>query len=416
MPLSLPVRLRNGQTVLVRTRLAFGLICLLLSMHAVLADEPAAAPPTVNLTSGCVERYDPAIDYFPEKATLVDAKGFTLQYFKHYKLLTVTAPWPEAKERFRYVLVQCGTPVPKNVGDAQVIEVPIRSVAVLSTTHLPHLELLGALDRLVAVSSFDNVYSPAVRQSIDAGKVAEIGRGPSVNLEAVLDLQPDLVTAVGRDQPQYNTHPLLQNAGIHVAIIAEYVEPTLLGRSEWLKFTAAFLNLDGLAQRRFAAMAARYASFAAMTRDLPAARKPTVFGGMMYRDVWYVPGGESYIAQWVADAGGVYLWADDRHRASLSLSFETVFERASSADFWFTNDLDGSTRVDILAANERYGAFKAFRDGRVYDSNARLNAHKANDYWESGVVEPDVVLADMIKILHRELLPDHLLKYYRRLP
>ncbi|RUQ37501.1 MAG: hypothetical protein EKK71_03940, partial [Candidatus Competibacteraceae bacterium] len=203
MPLPLPVRLLNGQPILVRTRLAFGLICLLLSMHAALADEPAAAPPTVNLTSGCVEHYDPNVDYFPEKATLAYAKGFALQYFKHYKVLTVTMPWPEAKESFRYILVQCGTPVPEDTGGAQVIEIPIRSIAILSTTHLSHLELLGALDRLVAVSTYDNVYSPAARRRIDAGQVAEVGRGPSINLETLLDLNPDLVTAVGHDQPQY---------------------------------------------------------------------------------------------------------------------------------------------------------------------------------------------------------------------
>ena len=157
------------------------------------------------------------------------------------------------------MLVQCGAPVPEGFADAQLIRVPIRSIAMLSTTHLPHLDVL---DWLVAVSSYENVYSPAVRQLIATGKVAEVGRGPSVNLEAILDLRPDLVTAVGHDQPQYNTHPLLRNAGVNVAINAEYVESTLLGRSEWLKFTAAFLNRDGLAQRRFAEMAERY-------QDLP---------------------------------------------------------------------------------------------------------------------------------------------------
>jgi iron complex transport system substrate-binding protein len=221
---------------------------------------------------------------------------------------------------------------------------------------------------------------------------------------------------VGHDQPQYNTHPLLRNAGVNVAINSEYVEPTLLGRSEWLKFTAAFLNRDGLAQRRFAEMTERYEAYAARVRDVPAAKKPTVFGGSLHRDVWYVPGGDSYIARLVADAGGVYRWADDRHRASIPLSFEAVFERAGDAEVWFTSDLDWFKRADLLAANERYGAFKAFRESRVYNQNARLNEHKANDYWELGIVEPDIVLADVIKILHPDRLPEHQLKYYRWLP
>lgn len=416
MTFPLPILSPNHQTLPVLRRIAFSLLCILILAGAALAEEQSTTPPTQNQTSGCLKRYDPALDYFPKKATLAYAKGFTLEYFKHYKIVTVTVPWPEARESFRYVLVQCGTPVPEGFNDAQVIPIPVRSIAVLSSTHLSHLEMLDALDRLVAISSHENVYSPAARQMITAGKVAEVGRGPGVNLERILDLRPDLVTAVGHDQPQYNTHPLLRNAGVNVAINSEYVEPTLLGRSEWLKFTAAFLNRDGLAQRRFAEMTERYEALAAQVRDLPAAQKPSVFGGFLHRDVWYVPGGDSYIARLVADAGGVYRWADDTHQASIPLSFEAVFERAGEADVWFTSGLDWFKRADLLAANERYGAFKAFRASRVYNHNARLNEQKANDYWEAGIVEPDVVLADVIKILHPDRLPEHPLKYYRWLP
>lgn len=405
IPISIPILLRQ---------LLFALLLLLSVVgfsHAIAADKPRA-----NLSSGCVERYDSQLDYFPEKVTLDYAKGFSVAYFKHYKVVTVTTPWPNAQENFRYVLVQCGTPIPDGFAGAQIISIPIQSIAILSTTHLPHLELLDALDRLVGISTFKNVYSAATRRKIAAGEVVEIGRGPSINLEVILDLAPDLITAVGHDQPQYNNHPMLLNAGVNVVINSEYVEQTLLGRSEWLKFTAAFLNKDGLAQRRFSEMVDRYQGYAQQVRDVPAAQKPSVFGGYLHRDVWYVPGGNSYIAQLVADAGGAYRWADDPHQASIALSFEAVFERAGAADVWFTSGLDWLTRTDLLAVNERYGAFKAFRERRVYNHNARLNENKADDYWETGIIEPDVLLADVIKILHPDRLPDHRLKYYRWLP
>jgi len=417
MALLLSIVVRSNHRMLsALRRIVFGVLCVLILVGVALVEAQTTTPLTQNLTRACVEHYDPHIDYFPEKATLAYAKGFTLEYFKNYKILTVTMPWPNAKESFRYVLVQCGTPAPEGFGDSQVISVPVRSIVILSTTHLSHLELLGALDRLVAISTHDNVYSAAARQRIAADQVAEVGRGPSINLETLLDLRPDLVTAVGHDQPQYNSHPLLQNAGIHVVINSEYVEPTLLGRSEWLKLTAVFLNQDGLAQRLFTGMTQRYQAYAARVENLPTAQKPMVFGGFLNRDVWYVPGGDSYIAQLVADAGGVYLWADDRHRASIPLSFEAVYERAGDADFWFTSNQDWFKRADLLAANERYVTFKAFHEQRVYNNNARLNEHEANDYWESGIVEPDVQLADVIKILHPEILPEHQLKYYRWLP
>jgi iron complex transport system substrate-binding protein len=409
--------------------IAFGLLLALAPPTSAFAGNGDTAPvanltstnlTSTNLTEGCVEHFDPTVDYFPEKATLAYADGFSIEYFKHYKVVTVNTPWPDAEEGFKYLLVQCGTPAPEGLGEgfgaAQVIQVPVRSIAVLSSTHLPHLESLGALDRLIAVSTFKNIYSPVTREMIATGKVAEVGRGPSINLEAILDLRPDVVTAVGYDQPQYNSHPLLRNAGVNVAINSEYVESTLLGRGEWLKFTAAFLNKDGLAQRLFAETVERYQTYAALVGNIPAAQRPSVFGGSLHRDVWYVPGGDSYIARLIADAGGVYRWAEDTHRASIPLSLEAVLERAGDADVWFTSALDWLDRADLLAANEHYGAFKAFRDGRVYNNNARLNEHKANDYWETGLIEPDVQLADVIRILHPEMLPEHRLKYYRRLP
>jgi iron complex transport system substrate-binding protein len=375
-----------------------------------------AKAPVANKTTGCLENYDPAIDYFPDKAQVRYAQGFTLTYFKHYKVLNVLTPWPGAKKTFRYLLVQCGAPVPKGYGGAHIITVPVQRVAALSTTHLPHLSLLNELDSLVAVSDYKSVNTEAIRQKISAGELVAVGRGPAVNVESLLDLAPDLVTVVGQDQPQYNTHPTLQRAGIQVAINAEYVESTLLGRSEWLKFTAAFFNKDGLAERRFAEIVQQYRRYTALTQGLEPAEKPTVFGGSLQRDTWYVPGGASYIAELLTAAGGRYVWSDDPHRGGVPLSFEAVFERAVEADVWFTSNLDWMTRADLRATHERYAMFKAFQEGRVYNNNVRLNPYGGNDYWESGIMEPHILLADVIKILHPKRLPKHRLKYYRRLP
>jgi iron complex transport system substrate-binding protein len=398
------------------TKATIGLLVGLVAGSTGAATPGEAALLSNNPTQGCVDAYDPSVDYFPDKATITHARAFTLEYFKQYKVLTVLEPWPDARDSFRYVLVQCGTPAPEPISGAHVIQVPVDTIATLSSTHLPHLILLGALDRLVALGDFKTVNSPSVRRKIDASELVEIGRSATVNIEIVLELALDLVTVVGHDQPQYNTHPFLQQAGINVAINAEYLEPTLLGRSEWLKFTAAFFNKDGLAQRRFDEIVDRYQAYAALTRDLPAAEKPTVFGGSLHRDTWYVAGGRSYIAQLLEAAGGAYLWADDTRRGSVPLSFEAMFDRAVDARFWFLSGLHWFTRADLLAANERYDAFRAFRESRVYNNNRRLNEHGGNDYWETAIVEPHILLADVIKILHPERLPDHQLQYHRHLP
>lgn len=394
----------------------------LIGLGAALAlmQPPAQADPAIpslalsaNRIEGCIEHYDPTVDYFPEKARIRYATGFTLEYRKYYKILTVLTPWLNAEEYFRYILVQCGSPRPAGFENAQFIEVPVETIAVLSTTHTPHLELLDEVESLVAMSSPDRVYSARIRAQIRSGDVKAVGRGATLNIESVLDLAPDLVTAVGHDQPQYNAHPVLERAGVHVAINSEYVEESALGRAEWLKFTAAFFNKEGIAEHRFGEMARQYAAYAAMTEAIPAAERPTVFGGALYRDTWYVAGGNSYIANLIDDAGGRYLWREDTHRASVPLSFETVYEHAANADYWFTDRLEWFTRADMSADNERYERFKAFRERHVYNSNARVNSHGANDFWETGVVEPQTLLADLIKILHPDLLPAHRLRFYR---
>ena len=363
----------------------------------------------------CPDDYDPAKDYFPHKAELQYAESFAIEYFGSYKLVTVRTPWPGAEEAVRYLLVQCGTPPPEGYEGVQRITVPVRRLATLSTTQLPHLELLGALDNLVAVSDIAMVNSPGVNRRFEAGGIAEIGYGPGVNLELVLELETGLVMTSASARSRHNAHPVLRQAGVAVAINAEYTEPSLLGRSEWLKFTAAFLNAEALAEERFAGIAARYHRYAALVRDVPAQRRPTVFGGSLWRDTWHVAGGRSYAAQLVAAAGGAYLWADDDSRGSLPLDFEAVYEKAHAADIWLTMRNEWRSLAEVQAADERYTAFAAFQSGRVYNANARLNAHGGNDYWERGLVEPHIVLADLIRILHPERLPEHQLEYYRKL-
>lgn len=127
-----------------------------------------------------------------------------------------------------------------------------------------------------------------------------------------------------------------------------------------------------------------------------------------------MPGGRSYVARFLADAGAAYLWTDDETTGSIPLDFETVFERAADADFWL-NPGSWTSRAEAAAADKRYTQFRAYQTGAMYNNNARLNENGGNDYREGGLANPDVVLADLVKIFHPELLPDHELFYYRKL-
>ncbi len=366
-----------------------------------------------NLTSGCVEGYDAAVDYFPDKVSPDFAEGWSVAYHNHYKLLTLHNPWRGAEQTFEYLLVQCGTPVPEGYADTPTIEVPVGSVAALTSTVLPHLQELGLLDRLIAVDRFDYINTPEVRQLIDAGELREAGTGTGVNTEILIDVDPELIITFAYGNVDYDTHPKLIEAGLPVALTAGYMETTPLGRTEWMKVTGLFFNQEEAAERVFSGIATRYNEMAGLAAGVE--ERPTILVGIARGDSWRVPGGNSYFARYIADAGGSYLWREDESTGSVPLSMETVFEAAAEADIWLPNTGAWFNAEDILGADERYAALAAVAHGLVYNNNARLNQWGGNDYWETGVANPDVVLADLIRIFHPELLPEHELNWFHQL-
>lgn len=383
------------------------------------ADEAAPATaagtapaPAANLQDGCVEEFDPAVDYFPQKLEVEYAIGFEVAYHNNYKIVTVTNPWQGAEESFRYVLVQCGrTPAPEGVEGA-IIEVPVDDVIALSTTYLPTLESLGLLDRLIGIDSYLWTTSEAVQERIAAGDVAEVGSGSSINVELALDLDPGLVMAYGIGIPDYDAHPVLLEAGIPVALNGDFVEQDPLGRTEWMKFIALFFNREADAAEQFDAIAAEYQRVAELAGDVDA--RPTVLVGSVYNGTWYVSGGGSYTAKLLADAGADYLWADDATAGSIPLDFESVYETAEDVDFWLNPD-NGFwlSADDVLESDPRYGDFAPLEAGTLYNNNAIINQNGGNAFYELGAARPDLVLKDLVKILHPELLPEHELVFYQ---
>jgi iron complex transport system substrate-binding protein len=368
---------------------------------------------TPQSSSTCRQEYDPNTDYFPAKVSVNYATGFNVEYHKHYKIVTVKNPWRNANTDFQYVLVQCGAPVPPDFPETQVITVPVNSVITLSTTHLPHLAKLGVVDKLIGVSDVKQVHTAEVISRIQTGKITEVGKNNNVNFEQILDLNPDLITTYAVGNSQTDSYPQLVDAGLKVAINAEYMENSPLGRSEWMKFTALFFNQEEIAEKVFREIASQYEDIARKTQSIN--KRPSVFVGFNFKGTWYMPGGNSYVAQYLNDAGANYLWSDDNTSGSLPLSFEVILERAVNADYWLNFSQSWQNIQDILQADNRYGDFQSVKIGNLYNNDARLNENQGNDYWEGGISNPDVVLADLIKIFHPELLPNHQLIYYRKL-
>ncbi|NDJ35360.1 MAG: ABC transporter substrate-binding protein [Chloroflexi bacterium] len=383
------------------------------------AAEPAAesAAPEENL-AGCVEDYTEGVDYFPEKAEITDADNFSVAYFDHYKVVTVLDAFDGA-EAFSYVLVQCGTPAPEAAEfpeGTQFIEVPADDMVAMSTTQLPHLTVLGLLDRLVGVDNFLFISSPEVQALIDEGALVEVGSGADVNIEQVLDLDPDLVMTFGFD-PDTDAHPILIDAGISTALNAEWREDDPLARAEWIKYTALFFNAEAEAETAYADIASAYESARELAASVPAEEQPVVLWNSFspFAEAGVIPGAETFVGALITDAGGQIALTEEAPGDSALLSFETVYANALDADIWVANSFTAVTLDDLLAEDPRYVDFEAVQDGEVWNDTGDVNANGGNNYYELGVTNPHLILRDLIAIFHPELLPDHSFNFYVQL-
>jgi iron complex transport system substrate-binding protein len=358
------------------------------------------------------------VDYFEDKVSIDYATGFTVEYFDNYKVVTVLTPWDFAEETFTYVLVQEGTEEPEGFDGASFVTIPVETTVSMSTTFLPFLEMYGLLDTLVAVDDPTYVTNSVVLEMAKAGLPA-VGTGPTVDVETLIALEPEVIFTNGYGFPDFDTHPVLIEAGLPVVINADYMDTNPLGRAEWGKFIAVFYNVEAIANEVFEETVANYENLKAMVTNVES--KPTVFFNTPWEGTWYMPGGSSYMANFVEEAGGDYLWADDPSAGTLYLGFEDVIEKgAMEAEIWLAPGAFSFTAADVLAADERFEAFSAYQNGGLWNNNKILSPNFGNDFFESGVANPDLVLADLIYILHPEIMvqtnPDFATTYYQQLP
>ncbi|WP_207513936.1 ABC transporter substrate-binding protein [Longitalea luteola] len=347
------------------------------------------------------------------KTKLVHSKGFTIDYFDDFKLVKIINRFSDKSDTLQYVLVQRGKPAPAGYPNAQVIQIPVQKIVVTSSMHVGMADFMGAADVIAGLAEPKYVTSPTVRKNLANGKVAEVGNGSEMNHELIIAMQPDLVMTMGSAVAPISRYQPLTSAGIPVMVNAEWLEKDPLGRSEWVKLMAALLNKEEEVNRKFEAMENEYQRLKAL--GAKASQHPSVVVGMPFKGTWHVPDGDSYMTQFIKDAGAQYHWADVISTGSLALNFETVAPVALKADFWI-NMSTARSRSEIAAADPRYTKFNAYQKGTMYNNNKRTNDIGANDYWESGAVNPARILADLVKIFHPEILPDHQLYYYQQLP
>ncbi len=339
------------------------------------------------------------------------AKGFEIYKHNGYSIVKVSNPWPEANKTFTYVLHKKGVSLPDSLKNYTSLQVPIKSIVVTSTTHIPSLEMLGVENTLLGFPDTNLVSSEKTRKLIDAGKVKEIGANQSLNTERLIDLDPEALVGYssGSDTKTYDN---LQKSGLKVFFNGDWMEESPLGKAEWIKFFGALYGLDEKADHLFSEVETAYKEATELAKK--AKTKPTVLSGAIYKEQWYMPRGNSWAATFLKDANAAYLWADSEGTGSLALSFETVMEKAENVDFW-VGPAQFTTFKEMVESNPNYAHFKAFKNKNIYSFSSKKGKTGGILYYELASNRPDLILKDLIKILHPELLPDYELYIFEKL-
>lgn len=378
------------------------------------ASAPAAQP--AGAQTGCVSAFDAATDYFPDKVTPTRATNWTISYHRSYKVVRVAQPNPTDPAETT-VLVQCGAPAPDLSGDlagARVVTIPVQRIASASATQIASLEMLGALDRLVASDEPDQVVSEAASALARSGRIAAITDGSTgYDAEKIVAARPDLVLKAGMPSPAWAK---LDELKVPSAADGSWLERHPLGRGEWIKYYAAFLGSEAKANQLFADMERDYT--VTQAKAAAAAQRTKVLVGTQYQGTWTVPTQGSYVNAYVLDAGGESVFGDVAGTGTTKVDHETVLTKGATASVWLNGNWMSkqrwTTRADALAADPRVGVLPAVAENQIWNPTRRVAANGGNDYWESGVVRPDLVLADIAAILHPEEFSGHTFTYYRQ--
>ncbi len=293
------------------------------------------------------------------------------------------------------------------------IKTPCKKIAALSSIYATIICDLRADNRLVAIDNADYVVNPQLLSKCRNHELIELAKGPEPDIEQTITLRPDIIFMYGMGQGR-DVNPKLKDSGIPIAVSLDHLEKSPLARAEWIKFYAVFIGQEQLADSLFNATEKKYRELQALAKH--ATWLPTVFNELKYGDTWYVPGGKSYVAQLLNDAGASYVWKDDNNAGSLQLSFEQVYAKAKDADFWINLSMV-RTKAELLNQEPRYSEFRAYKTGHLYNNNKITNEKGYSTYWETGMIYPDRILSDLISVFHPELVPEvkNDLYYYRQI-
>lgn len=356
-------------------------------------------------SSGNIDDYNMAV-YTPTYATgfrIVGAEG------KQSTIIRVTNPWQSADEVETMLFIARGGEKAPNGFRGQVLQGDAKRVVCMSSSHIAMLDAVGAVKSVVGVSGKNFITNPYV--VANQRTIADVGYDGNMNFELLVAQQPDIVLLYGVTGA-CTMESKLDELGIPYIYVGEYVEEDPLGKAEWLIALAEIVGLRQQGLTYFSELPQRYEQLKSMaaSAQTPA---PKVMLNTPYADSWFMPSTTSYMARLIADAGGDYIYKRNTSNHSLPIDMEDAALLTTQADVWI-NVGNVNSVADLCRQFPKFAQMPCVQRGEVYNCDKRRVLGGGNDYWESGVVHPDVILRDLIKIFHPELVSEEFV-YYRKI-
>ena len=362
------------------------------------------------LTSGCVHQNQTTVEAYNQEVYSPEyASGFRIVGAENTAstLIQISNPWQGAQQICKsYFIARKGEQAPKGF-NGPVIQAGVQRIVCLSSSYIAMLDALGVVNRVKGVSGIHYIAHPYIRSHKDS--IADLG--PEMNYERLVGLRPDVVLLYGIGDAQTAVTQKLDELHIPYLYMGEYLEESPLGKAEWMVVLAELIDKRARGITHFRQIPERYRQWKALADSVSV--RPTVMFNTPWNDSWVMPSTQSYMAQLVNDAGARYLYQENHTNRSTPIGLETAYQLIQQADYWI--HVGSATSLsELKAMNPKFADAKAVKENKVYNNNLRLTPQGGNDYWESAVVRPDVVLRDLIHIFHPELVSDSLY-YYRHL-
>jgi iron complex transport system substrate-binding protein len=358
---------------------------------------------------------------FSLTASMAQDHQLNIYYAEHFKviekedgvkILSVINPWPNSNTSYEFALIpKDNKELKANYRDYKCIFTPVERMVLSSTTHIPSVVDLDKVESIVGFTGTDLISSKEVRQAVDKGQIKELGLNEKINIETAIALHPEVIIGFSINSSN-KAYEELEAFGIPIVLNADWLEQSPLAKAEWVKFFGLFFNKEAQANTIFNQIEANYLE--AKKLAAKAKEQPTLISGSLYKDVWYAPGKDSWAARFFKDANANYLFSDMGTSGSLSLSIEEAIVKGSTASFWIA-PAQFTSYQEMLDSNTHYGVFESFKNNKVFTYALSKGETGGMLYFELAAHRPDLVLKDLISILHPQLLKNYQPTFFKPL-